>query len=71
MEFDHEEKKRKKMVVTIFDKGKIIFLEMEKFQRWIIGRNLGWARHINVSNLLNMQLSPIHPLVKEFLQAII
>jgi hypothetical protein len=71
LEFDHEEKKRKKMVVTIFDKGKIIFLEMEKFQRWIIGRNLGWARHINVSNLLNMQLSPIHPLVKEFLQAII
>jgi len=31
------------MVVTIFDRRKIIFSEMEKFQRWIVNRDLEWA----------------------------
>jgi len=43
LEFDREEKNRLKMVVTIFDRRKIIFSEMEKFQRWIINRDFEWA----------------------------
>jgi hypothetical protein len=47
------------MVVTIFDKRKIIFLKMEKIQRWIDGRDLEWARHVGIFYLLDMQLNLI------------
>ncbi len=50
--FDKEDKKREKMVVILFGKGKIIFSEMEKFQRWIVRRDLKWAWHVNVFSLL-------------------
>ncbi len=51
--------KREKMVVIFSNKGKIIFLEMEKFQRWIIGRDIEWACHLDIFCLLDMQLSLI------------
>lgn len=71
LEFDHEDKKRKKMVVIFFsDRWKIIFLEMEKFQWWITKRYLDWVWYVNVSSLLSVRLSPIQLLMKEFLQAI-
>jgi hypothetical protein len=33
-------------------------------------KNVKWTSHIGISNLLDMQLDPIQPLVKEFLHAI-
>ncbi len=59
------------MVVIISSKGKIIFSKMEKIQRWIVDKELEWAWHIDVSSLLDMELNPIWPMLKEFLQAII
>ncbi len=58
------------MVMIFFGKGKIIFLKMNKFQQWIIGKDVEWAKHVGVFSLLNIQLSLIQPLVKEFLCAI-
>jgi hypothetical protein len=43
LEFDHKDRKKEKMVVTFFNRGKIIFLEMEKFQKWTTNRDLEWA----------------------------
>ncbi len=43
-EFDCEEKKRKKMVVTLFGRGKI----------WIVGRDVEWVWHIRIFGLFNM-----------------
>lgn len=68
--FDHEDKNKEKMFVILFNRGKIYFSEMEKFQRWIIRRDLKWVWHVNVFSLLDIQLSLILPLVKEFLQTI-
>ncbi len=54
-----EDKKKIKMIMIIFIKKKIIFSEMKKFQQWIVGRNIKWARNVNGFGLLNMQLSLI------------
>ncbi len=35
-----EEREREKMVITLSSKCKIIFAEMDKFQRWIVGRDV-------------------------------
>jgi hypothetical protein len=35
--------KKEKMVVIFFYRGKIIFLEMEKFQWWIAKRDMEWV----------------------------
>ncbi len=59
------------MVLILFGRGKINFSEMEKFQRWIVRTDLEWTWHVDVFSLLNVQLSLIRPLVKEFMQAII
>jgi hypothetical protein len=55
------------MVVIFSSRRKIIFLEMEKFQWWIARKDVKWAQHIDVSGLLGMYLSPIRPLMKEFM----
>jgi NOL1/NOP2/fmu family ribosome biogenesis protein len=47
------------MVVTLSNRGKVIFLEMEKFQRWIVGRDIEWAHHVDIFDLLDAQLNPI------------
>jgi hypothetical protein len=52
--------------VTFSGNGKIIFLEMDEFQQWIVGKDVEWAKHVGVFNLLNIQLNLIQPLVKEF-----
>jgi hypothetical protein len=65
--FDYEDKKREKMDVTLFGRRKIIFLEMELFWRWITNRDLEWVWHVDIFGLLDVQLSPIWPSVKEFL----
>ncbi len=44
LEFDREEKKREKMVVTLFGRGKI----------WIVGRDVEWVWHVGVFGLFNM-----------------
>ncbi len=42
--FDHEEKKKEKLVVAIFGRGKI----------WIVGRDVEWVWHVSVFGLFNM-----------------
>ncbi len=64
--FDHEDKNREKMFVILFNRGKIYFSKMKKFQRWIIGRDLKWVWHVDVFSLLDIQLSLIRPLVIYF-----
>lgn len=46
------------------------FLGMEKFQTWIVSRDLKWTQQARVFNLLDAELSLIWPLMKEFLQVI-
>jgi hypothetical protein len=43
LKFDHEDKKKKKMVVILSNRGKIIFSKMEKIQKWTTSRDLEWA----------------------------
>jgi len=43
LEFDHKDRKKEKMVVIFFNRGNIIFLQMEKFQKWTTNRDLEWA----------------------------
>jgi hypothetical protein len=43
MECDYEEKNKMKMLVILSSRGKIIFSEMEKFQRWMTNRDLKWS----------------------------
>ncbi len=59
LKIDQEEKKREKMVVIISGKGRISFSKMEKFQWWIVGKDVEWAKHVNNFSLLSIQLSPI------------
>lgn len=42
---------------------------MDKFQKWIARKDVEWVKHVGIFYLFNIQLSPIRPLVKEFLQA--
>ncbi len=37
--------------MTSFGRSKIIFLEMEKFQKWKTSRDLEWAWHVNLPNV--------------------
>ncbi len=43
---------------------------MEKFQRWIIKKNVEWAQDVEIFCLLGVQWSLIRPQVKDFLHAI-
>jgi hypothetical protein len=54
LEFKHEDKKKEEMVMTLSGRGKIILLEMEKFQRWIVRRDVEWVQHIDIFNLLGV-----------------
>lgn len=58
------------MVVIFSGKEKINFSEMEKFQWWIVGKDVEWAKHVAIFSLFNIYLNLIWPLVKEFLHAI-
>jgi hypothetical protein len=56
--------------VSISNK-KVIFIEMDKLQRWIVGRDVAWAKQIGVGGLLSLELMLIRLLVKEFIQGIV
>ncbi len=56
--------------MSIFDK-KIIFTEMDKLHRWIVGRDVAWAKQIGVGGFFGVELTLIHLLVKEFIQSIV
>ncbi len=49
-----EEKKREKMIMTIFGKCKIVFIEMDKFQQWIVKKDALWENQVGVFSLLSM-----------------
>ncbi len=36
------------MVLTFFGEGNIILLKMDKFQQWIVGRDVEWAKHVDI-----------------------
>jgi hypothetical protein len=40
------------MVMTIFGKWKNIFLEMDKFQWWIVEKDVEWVKNVGVLGLL-------------------
>jgi hypothetical protein len=42
------------MVVTFSGKGRIIFLEMDKIQWWIAGRDVEWAKHVGIFGLFSV-----------------
>jgi hypothetical protein len=44
---------------------------MDKLHKWIVGRDVAWAKHVGIRGLLNLEFTPIHLLVKEFIQGII
>jgi hypothetical protein len=51
-------------------KGKVIFTKMDKFERWVKGRDFHWAKQVGVFSFLNIWLTPIQPLMKEWLHGI-
>lgn len=44
---------------------------MDKLHRWIVGRDVALAKHVGVGVLLSLELTPICPLIKEFIQGIV
>jgi hypothetical protein len=41
---DEGEKKRGKIVVSLRGRGKVVFSEMDKFERWAKGRDVHWEK---------------------------
>jgi hypothetical protein len=37
----------------------------------VVGRDVAWAKQVGVGGLLSLELTPIHLLVKEFIQGIV
>jgi hypothetical protein len=44
-----------------------LFIEMDKLHRWIVGRDVAWAKEVGVGGLHGFELMPIRPLMKEFI----
>jgi hypothetical protein len=42
------------MIMTIFGKCKIVFIEMDKFQQWIVKKDALWENQVGVFSLLSM-----------------
>jgi hypothetical protein len=61
------EKKRGKVLVTLRGRGKVVFIKMDKFERWVRGRDVHSAKHVRVFYFFNIRLTPIRPLMKEWL----
>lgn len=58
------------MLVTLRGRSKVVFTEMDKFERWVRGRVVHWAKQVGVFAFLYIQLTLIWPLVKEWLKGI-
>lgn len=41
------------------------------FRRWKVSRDIHWAKQVGIFGYMGVQLRPITPLIKEFLQAIV
>jgi hypothetical protein len=65
------EKKRGIMVVTLRGRCKVVFMKMDKSKGWVRGKDVHWAIQVGVFNFLSIRLTPIWPLVKEWLLGII
>jgi hypothetical protein len=61
------EKKREQMVINLFNRRKFVFIEINKFQKWMVNKDVTWAKQIGLSSLATLKLSLIQHLVKEFL----
>jgi hypothetical protein len=47
-------KKRGKMLMTLKGRGKIVFTQMDKFERWVRRRDVHWAKHVGVFGFINI-----------------
>lgn len=65
------EMEKKRILVSLFDMGRILFSLMDKFQHWVASEDIARAHTIRLSSLTTLKLMPIQHLVKEFLQSII
>lgn len=65
------QKKRGRVVVSLRSRGKIVFSEMDKFERWMRGRDVCQEKQVGIFGFLNIWFTPIQPLVKEWLHGII
>jgi hypothetical protein len=60
----------RKYLMSIFGKNDL-FTEMDKLHRWIVERDVAWAKEVGIGGLFSFELMPIHPLVEEFIQGIV
>jgi hypothetical protein len=59
--------KRKKVLVSLRGRGKVVFIKMDNCQRWVAGRDVHLVKWIGIFSLMNIWLSSIRLLVKDFL----
>jgi hypothetical protein len=53
------EKKRGRLLLTLKGRGKVVFTEMDKFERWVKRRDFHLAKQVGVFNFLSIWLTPI------------
>jgi hypothetical protein len=64
------EKKRRRI---FFSSGhRLMFSQMDKFQCWVINKDVTWAKSIGLFGLMTFKLTPMrHLVIKKFLQLIV
>jgi hypothetical protein len=71
MEIELENGRRRK-IMSFFGGGRLMFSQMDKFQHWVVSKDVAWEKMIRFSSLMTLKLTPIrHLVVKEFLQSIV
>jgi hypothetical protein len=61
-------KNERRKIMTFFNRGSLMFSQMDKFQCWVASKDVAWAKKIAFFYLTTFKLTPIrHPIVKEFL----
>lgn len=53
------ETKKKRVIMNLFDKGRFLFSQMDKFDYWVASRDVAWACILGLSNLTTLKLTPI------------
>jgi hypothetical protein len=71
MEIEPENERRMK-IVSFFGGSRFMFSPMDKFQCWVVSKDVAWTKMIGLSGLTTLKLTPIkHLVVKEFLESIV
>jgi hypothetical protein len=62
----------KRKIVSFSNGCRLMFSDMDKFQCWVVTKDVTWAKTIRLSDLTTFKLTPIkHPIVREFLKLIV